>query len=333
MRRVSPTVAVAWLATSAVIVFVQAESRSAASVPSGCYGNTTPNPVMVVDTPGAGPGVLVVPAAEHSVTANALLNLQSCAMELAQDLDKADAELKAQEGRLDSVEARLDALENKAPDPDRDKPSPEPPSPGSDARLTGRIAVLEREVATLKAEVAQLKARPDPRTGLRTRAPFTVVDDLGNELLRVGDRYMAREGVVIDRQGLGLYKDGDVLALLSTGGGGGGRVSLVKTGESLPRVFLDASAGVLGLADGKGKPLALMSDEGANGPMIAVMSPSGQTLSGVGMSDNGGRVFANTNDGSKAFIAGVTPGGGGEACAIPTRRGPVCLNAALPLAK
>lgn len=332
MRLVNSKTGAAMLLTAGAIAIAQSEARSIPSLRSSCrslFGE--PQAVMRVNSNP--PGILELPAADWIGTRTALQQIYQCASDLATDLDSAAEDLESHEKTLNSVEARLDALEGKAPDPDRDKPSPEPPSPGSDARLTGRIAVLEREVATLKAEVAQLKARPDPRTGLRTRAPFTVFDDLGNELLRVGDSNMAREGVVIDRQGLGLYKDGDVLALLSTGGGGGGRVSLVKTGESLPRVFLDASAGVLGLADGKGKPSALMSDEGANGPMIAVMSPSGQTLSGVGMSDNGGRVFANTNDGSKAFIAGVTPGGGGEACAIPTRRGPVCLNAALPLAK
>ncbi len=337
--------AVAMLASGALIG-VQAQSRVTGNQRAICSApSVTPSLTKAVIS--AGPAELVEAAAEHESTIAAFLAVRQCTKGLGEDVDELEREvashkdkLEAHKEQLEELEARVAALEGKTPDPDREKPSPEPPSPGSDARLTGRIAVLERDVAALKAEVAQLKARPDPRDRLKTRAPFTVVDDDGRVLLHVGHFLESGgDGVIIDRADgervskLNIYSEGLIMARLSAGQGGGGRLSLVEAGQELPRVLLDASIGLLALADGKGASLAVMSDEGVNGPMIAVLSPSGETLSGLASNANGGRVFANDINGFAAFKAGVVPGKGGEACAIQLNWSPQCLRASQVLPK
>jgi hypothetical protein len=349
MRRVSPTVAVAWLATSAAIVFVQAETRSAASAPYICSGFQFPDAVFMVTTP-VGSGSLQGFAAEHTITVSALRQIQSCASALAEDLDKANGELEAQKGRLDSVEARLDALEGKAPAPDGSKPAPAPPNPSAEGGLAGRVAALEGEVTALKAQVEQLKNPARVRPGHTVQEPFIVVDKSGHTLLHVGQwndpaprsvtskpgAKGGKDGISIDRTAesipvMTIYREGEIAAQLSAGhGGAGGRVVLKAPSDTLPRVVLDAGNRVLALSDGNGRPMAVMSDEGANGPMIAVMSPSGETLAGLSQNPGGGRVFANLPDSGPAFRGGAVGGGAGDAC-IWAKRGPVCLNTILPL--
>lgn len=337
MRRVSPTVAVAWLATFAAIVLVQAETRSAASVPAICHVIPIPIAANRVAIPGAGIGFMSPDAAEHTVTVSALQNLQSCAMALAQDLDKADAALKAQKGRLDSVEARLNALEGKAPAPD-DEPDPAPPSPSAEGGLARRVAALEGEVTALKTQLARLKAPPESRVGQQVRAPFTVVDDRDNVLLHVGDGTpRLPDGVVISRlggdavnaPGLTVRNNGGVVAQLGATYNESGGLVLARPGDGGVRIVLDASQSKIAIADGKGAVLALLVDDEAMGPTVAVLSPAGETLAGLSRNPGGGRVFANLSNSEPAFRGGSV-GGTGDAC-IWAKRGPVCLNGILPL--
>lgn len=232
--------------------------------------------------------------------------------------------------------------------------------------MRGDLERLRAEVAGLKAELAALKsapsspgapapAEPAPAAGTpaapapaaparptqvmahRVTAPFEVVDARGKVILRVAEDWSAADDVdgatVIvnssDRAGVMVRRrSGSALTLWA--GPNGGYVGAHAIGNDDPTVMLSANTRSVSVYDLEGKMRAIMqaSDDAGQG-LVAVLSPTGTTISGVGANDAGGRVFANALDGMRAFIGGALPNGDADACAFKAK-GLRCLSA-LPL--
>ena len=227
--------------------------------------------------------------------------------------------------------------------------------------MRGDLERLRAEVADLKAELAALKSAPPPAAASspaapspaapapaaparptqviahRVTAPFEVVDARGKVILRVAEQWSAADdvdgGTVIvntsDRAGVMVRRQsGAALTLLA--GPNGGYVGAHAKGVDAPVLTLSAAARSVSVYDLEGKVRATMqaSDDAGQG-LVAVLSPTGATLSGIGVNGAGGRVFANALDGMRAFIGGALPNGDADACAFKAK-GLRCLSA-LPL--
>lgn len=264
---------------------------------------------------------------------------KGCSAGLRRDLDNVFNYLADHHSRLKAVEDRVTALEGKTPGPNGGNAAPTPPNPAEEGRLAARVTALEDEVSGLKAQMARLKAPPESRVGQTVRAPFTVVDDRDNVLLHVGDGTpRLPDGVVISRlggstlnvPGITVRNNGAAVAQLGATRNESGGLVLARPGEAGSRIVLDASQSKIAIADGAGAVLALLVDDEAMGPTVAVLSPAGETLAGLSRNPGGGRVFANLPNSEPAFRGGAV-GGSGDACIYGTKRGPVCLNTILPL--
>ena len=243
-------------------------------------------------------------------------NLPACVKGLTTDMDAVFDHLGTVSDVLENLQEALDAEQ------------------ALRKKQEARIAKLEGEIATLKNEVAGLKTRSTSTTSNRVTAPFEVVDESGAMLLHVGP---TPSGDLVDGVYIGRTSGLPAVSIRSLGmtvaqmrsTPGGGRVALLRPGDTAPRVFLDATGAQVGVADGKGGLLITMEDGEGAGPMVAVLDPGGNTLSGLGRNDSGGRVFANFKDNSMAFKAGAQPGGDADACVVSSKRGVQCLRVRL----
>lgn len=202
---------------------------------------------------------------------------------------------------------------------------------GSDGKNTSPdtiVSALERRVAALERDIAALRSRPPNRV----TAPFQVVDSAGRNLLdvRTGTKSPATQGVAIlvgaESTDLALLANGEPLTVV-----GPGYLAAYRSGEKSPRVAMSARRAQVLVADGEGNVRATMLAEDVGGPKVAVLASDGNTLSGVGVNEAGGNVFANGANGAMAFKAGALDGGDADACVSTAKRGMVCLKGILPL--
>lgn len=210
-----------------------------------------------------------------------------------------------------------------------------------DTDATDRIAALEQRVLVLEQAI-----HTDSSGLVRVRAPFVVINSLGQTILRVAEKELSETGngarVSIGpgdggNYAMRFYKGGTTFVAgigESREGGGGAVVTNDSSGQLAAAI--NGGQRTIGLWTGTGMVAAMKTDSRSAG-LIAVYNgetPVAFLTRSSGL--DGGNVTTRLNNGDGVFSAGASRNGAGEACVNrKTQAGTqrlACLGLGLPSA-